>query len=172
MTYFTQESERLSFRKLTVADIPVWTTFFINNDRIKFLGIDITKAPEVLATEWIQRQLERYETQGLGHLAIIEKQTGRFIGMGGILPREIEGKQEMEIAYSLQPEFWGLGYATEIANQLRKFGFANGISNRFISIIDKENSPSLNVASKNNMNVLYETQYLGMDVFVLGCEVV
>ncbi|RTY88550.1 GNAT family N-acetyltransferase [Flavobacterium sp. GT3R68] len=171
MSYFTQESERLSFRKLTIDDIPVWTAFFINNNRIKFLGIDITKAPVVLATEWIQRQLERYETQGLGHLAVIEKQTGIFIGMGGILPREIEGKQEMEIAYSLQPEFWGKGYATEIANQLREFGFANGLSKRFISIIDKENGPSLHVASKNNMNIFYETHYLGMEVFVMGCEV-
>jgi ribosomal-protein-alanine N-acetyltransferase len=170
MKYFNLETERLSFRKLTLSDIPVWTEFFINNDTLKFLGIDITKEPKALATEWISRQLERYETQGLGHLAVIEKQTGKFIGVGGILPREVDGENEFEIAYSLNPEFWGKGYATEIATGLMKFGLENKISNRFVSIIDKENTASINVAKKNDMAVLYETHYLGMNVFVLGFE--
>ena len=107
MNYFQQETKRLHLRKLTQDDIPTWTEFFVDNDRLKFLGIDVTKDSQTLATEWIQSQLKRYENQGLGFLALIEKETNNFIGLAGILPREINETTEYEIAYSLKKEFWG-----------------------------------------------------------------
>jgi len=41
-------------------------------------------------------------------------------------------------------------------------------ADRFVSIIDKNNIDSINVAKKNGMEVLFETHYLGMDVYVYG----
>jgi ribosomal-protein-alanine N-acetyltransferase len=166
--YFNQETERVILRKLTMSDVEKWTGFFVDNQMLKFVGVDMSKSPNDLATEWISRQLERYENQGLGHLAVIEKKTGEFIGVSGIIPREVDGKNEMEISYSLKQEFWGKGFATEISTHLKKFGLENNISNHFVSIIDKENIASINVAIKNGMKILSETKYLGMDVFILG----
>lgn len=168
MKYFNQQSERLKYRKLTRDDIPVWTNFFEDNDSLKFLGIDLSKKPENLATDWIERQLDRYEKEGLGHLAVELKETHEFIGVGGIIPRELENKNEFEIAYSLLPNFWKNGYGTELAKQMKKFGFENIDSERFVSIIDKENTDSINVALKNGMKILFETLYLGMKVEVYG----
>lgn len=168
MEYFNQETERVILRKLTRSDVEKWTGFFVDNQMLKYVGIDMSKSPSTLATDWISKQLERYENQGLGHLAAIEKKSGEFIGVSGIIPREVDGKAEMEISYSLKQEFWGKGFATEISTQLKKFGLENNISNQFVSIIDKENTASINVAIKNGMKVLSETKYLGMDVFILG----
>ena len=131
----------------------------------------MSKTIHELAEGWITKQLERYEDEGLGHLAVIEKNSGEFIGMGGILPREIEGRLAFEIAYSLKPKYWKNGYGTEIAKQMRLFGFENKISNRFISIIDKDNIDSIHVAQKINMNILNETEYLGMNVYIYGTEI-
>jgi ribosomal-protein-alanine N-acetyltransferase len=167
MSYFNQETDRLYLRKLTLEDVPTWTEFFVNNDRLQYLGIDITKEHSVLATDWIENQLKRYETQGLGFLAAIEKETGNFIGLGGILPREINDGVLYEIAYSLKSNFWGKGYATEIANQMRNFGKENKIASQFVSIIHKENLDSIKVANKNEMKISYEIEdYLGMNVYV------
>ena len=168
MNYFNQESERLRYRKLTKEDIPRWTEFFYGNDRLHLLGIDVTRTPEDLASDWINMQFQRYEEQGLGHLAITEKKSGQLIGLGGILPRDLEGKAEFEIAYSLLPEFWGKGYATEHARLMKQFGIQNNIAKRFISIIHKDNHPSIKVAKKNEMSVLFETTYLDMPVYVYG----
>lgn len=168
MDYFNQESERLKFRKLNLDDINAWTSFFENNDRLTFLGIDITKDPRTLSTEWIHKQLERYKNEGLGHLAVIEKDTGNFIGMGGILPRILNEKPEYEIAYSLKPNYWGKGYGTEIAQQMRLFGTEKGIATSFISIIHKDNKASKHVATKNGMKVQYKTEFMGMKVYVYG----
>lgn len=170
MDYFNQEIKRLRFRKLTEKDIPSWIEFFIDNNRLKYLGIDLHKSKETLAEEWIKTQLNRYENQGLGHLAVEHKENGNFIGMGGILPRELNDIKEYEIAYSLKPNYWGYGYATEIARKMIEFGSENIDTNRFISIIDVDNVGSANVAKKNGMKVLFNTEYLGMDVDVFAKE--
>ena len=171
MNYFNQDSERLKFRKLTPKDIPSWIEFFVDNNRLQYLGMDLEKSKETLAKEWINAQLVRYEKQGLGHLAVELKANGQFIGMGGILPRELNGIKEYEIAYSLKPNFWGKGYATEIAKKMKRFGCEYINTNRFISIIDIGNVESANVARKNGMNVLLRTEYLGMKVDVYGVQV-
>lgn len=170
MDYFNQNSERLKYRKLTEEDISSWVEFFIDNDRLQYLGIDLQKSKEILAEEWIKAQLIRYKNQGLGHLAVELKKSGNFIGMGGILPRELNGNKEYEIAYSLKPNYWGNGYATEIAKTMREFGSKIIDTDRFISIIDVANVESANVAKKNGMTVLFNTEYLGMKVNVFGIE--
>ena len=168
MNYFLQTSDRLNFRKLTPADIPNWLAFFDNNPGIHFLGMDLTKTPLELATGWITAQFDRYENQGLGHLAIELKETGELIGMAGIIPRELNEMDYFEIAYSFKPRFWGNGYASEAAQQLKKFGRESGLSEHYISIIDLDNFPSQKVARKNNMEILFKTDYLGMEVLIFG----
>ncbi len=170
MNYFQQESQRLLFRKFTPADISDWTPFFINNDRLHFLGIDVNKTPKALATGWINKQFERYETEQLGHLAIVEKASNTFIGSGGIVPRTLDDKPVFEIAYSLLPKFWGNGFATEAAQQLKSFGFNKPIANQLVSIIHKDNLASTKVAKKNGMKPLYETIFIGMEVIIFGVD--
>ncbi|MDX1604160.1 MAG: GNAT family N-acetyltransferase [Salinimicrobium sediminis] len=170
MDYFDQQSDRLTYRKLNEKDIDSWVEFFVDNDRLAYLGLDLSKTKETLAEEWIRLQFNRYQEQGLGHLAVELKETGEFIGMGGIIPRELNGKKEYEIAYSLKPRFWGNGFATEIARTFRDHGFKNKIADRFISIIDIANHPSAHVARKNGMLVLFKTEYLGLQVNIFGVD--
>lgn len=166
--YQSLASARIHFRKLTKQDIPSWIEFFENNDRLRFLGLDESKSFETMAEEWINKQLERYEEVGFSLLAAELKDTKEFIGMAGVIPRELEGKQELEIAYSLKPKYWGKGYATEMAQTIHEFAKENIKSNRFISIIHVENEPSMNVARKNGMLPLFNSNFMGMEVLVYG----
>lgn len=168
--YFLQQTERLTLRRLTASDSNDWIDFFENNDSLNYLGLDLTLDHKALAKDWVMAQLKRYKTKGLGHLGIIEKSSDQFIGMAGIIPREVNGKWYMEIAFSLKPPFWGKGYGTEVARQLKKYGFENQLANQFISIIDKRNIRSIHVAKKNDMQILFETVYMDMNVFVFGTE--
>lgn len=166
--YFNQETERLLFRRLTETDIDSWVDFFINNDRLDYLGFDLNKDYTTLATEWIQKQLDRYENEGLGHLAVIDKQDKQFIGMAGIIPRVLNNQNYFEIAYSLKPAFWNKGYGTEMARQMRNFGTDNGISQYFISIIHVANDASKHVAEKNGMRPLFDSTFMEMPVTVFS----
>jgi ribosomal-protein-alanine N-acetyltransferase len=168
MDYFKQESERLTYRAITEKDIDTWLEFFENNDSLHFLGIDTTKDHNTIATEWILKQLERYKNDGFGHLAVIEKASGELIGMTGILKRDLDGNEVLEIAYSLKPKHWNKGYATEMARQMKQFGIQTNMAKSFVSIIHKNNAASINVAKKNDMSLRSETQFLGMEVFIYG----
>jgi ribosomal-protein-alanine N-acetyltransferase len=166
MDYFHQESERLIYRKLTYDDQKSWEEFFVNNDRIHFLGLDPTKSKEELSKETMDKQLSRYKEDGNGLLAVIEKVSGNLIGLCGILTREIKEKKEYEIGYSIKPAYWKKGYATEAAKQMKDFGLKTKLSNRFISIIHKDNEDSFAVARKNGMNPYLVTKFMNMDVVI------
>lgn len=68
---------------------------------------------------------------------------------------------ELEIGYSLLPEFWNKGFAIESASKCRDFAFGNNLSNSLISIISHTNNPSASVALKNGMRIDKETEYNG-----------
>jgi len=163
--YFEQESEHFYYRKMSMDNIATWSGFFIHNDRLRFLGIDPTgKSKNELSQVWIQKQLDRYEAFGLGHLAAFAKENNELTGVAGILPKTIEGAIMYEVAYSLLPEHWGKGYATEMAQQMKHFGFSHLKLESMISIIHIENYDSAKVAIKNGMTIWKNTTYMDMDV--------
>lgn len=170
-SYFSQKTERLILRKVNLSDVVSWTEFFKNNDRLHFLGLDESKTHIELAEGWIEKQMERYESEGLGMLGVIDRSTDELIGLSGIVPRELDGKSYHEIAYSFKPKTWGKGYATEAAIQLKTFGFDHKIANQFISIIDFENYASQKVAIKNGMSILFDTVYYDAKVHIFGTEI-
>lgn len=168
--YFNQESERLIYRKLTMDDIPSWAEFFEDNPNMAFLGSDFPEDNLIASKDWIDRQMQRYEDWGSGHLGVIEKASGELIGMCGLLSREIEGKNEYEVAYSLKPAYWRKGYGSEMAKQIKKFGKENKLAERFISMIHKDNIGSIKVAENNGMTHLFNSEYMGMPVLVYGTK--
>lgn len=169
--YFDQESKRLVYRKLTKEDVEDWKEFFVDNSMLHFVGMQNKGTIDEMASFWIEKQLKRYEVGDYGMLAVSEKSTGKIIGQVGILPRDDVSKfREYEIGYSIKPSCWGKGYGTEMAVQMKNFGFENKVSNRFISMIDKENEASIQVAKKNGMKLLFEIHYYEMDMFVYGLE--
>jgi ribosomal-protein-alanine N-acetyltransferase len=166
--YYYQESERLIFRKLELADINAWADFFVQNPMEKFVGpINLERNNIEKAAFWIERQLERYEEDNAyGQLAVIDKVSEQLVGLGGILTRIIEGENEFEITYSLKPEFWNLGYGTEIAVTFKNYAVENELAASFISIIHKDNFASQKIALKNGMRATVELEYMTMPVIV------
>jgi len=58
-------------------------------------------------------EIKHWKIYGYGvWLFYFEKE---FVGIGGIRHTKIEGKDEIEVLYSILPEYWGKGFATEIA---------------------------------------------------------
>jgi len=166
--YSTQESARLKFVPLSPEDIQLWKTFFVNNPTERFLGFEnSTKTAEEKAKFWIDRQIKRSEDKQFGQLKILHKETNKFLGIGGVIMREFNDLFEYEITYSLMPEFWGNGYATELATHFRDYMFTYAECTSVISIIHHENEASIHVAKKNKMELFSKIDdYMGMNVFI------
>ena len=169
--YYSLQSNRLTFRSFKEGDIQLWETFFENNPTLRFLGMGHLKTSnKEKATSWVGRQIEREENGAFGQLAVLEKESNRFVGVGGIIERDLDGVQEFEITYSFLPEVWGKGYATELAIFFKNYAFEHINPPSVISIIHTENKASMNVARKNGMKKSGETTFMEMPVYIFRAE--
>lgn len=165
--YYSHSSDRLEFRSFSDEDVTAFLPFFDRDDYQKYLAQDISIPAIERATEWINRQLQRQEELQFGQLAVIEKSTGKFIGVGGIIGRNnINGAEEYEITYSLIPEFWGKGYARELALHFIRFAKENLPIKSVISLIHPENNASIRVAESNGLALDGESEFMGMPVLI------
>jgi ribosomal-protein-alanine N-acetyltransferase len=87
----------------------------------------------------------------LGLWATIYKENGKFIGRCGLLPWSIDGRQEVEVAYTIARSYWGQGLATEAAEAILQYGFRQLNLSRLVSLIEPENAASQRVAEKIGM---------------------
>ncbi|MDF2932395.1 MAG: N-acetyltransferase [Chryseobacterium sp.] len=119
------ETERLILRKLEKSDAERMFLLDSNPDVMKYIGISpLLKLEE--SEKVIQMIQQQYRDNGLGRLAVIEKETGLLIGWSGLKlhTAEINGYQNFyELGYRFLPESWGKGYAFESSKASLNFGF-------------------------------------------------
>jgi ribosomal-protein-alanine N-acetyltransferase len=60
-------------------------------------------------------QAARWERDGFGWSAWLDRESGEFVGRGGIWRVELDGRDEVEVGWAVVPERWGQGLATEAA---------------------------------------------------------
>jgi len=77
----------------------------------------------VQTQEFLAQLLAHWEEHGFGLWVVREHSTWRFAGRGGLRRVAIGGADEVELAYALVPELWGLGLATEIARESVRVAF-------------------------------------------------
>ena len=87
----------------------------------------------------------------LGLWATIHKQSKQFIGRCGLLPWNIDGRFEVEVAYLLDKAYWGQGVGTEAAQGVLDYGFEHLYLARLVCLIERENLASVKVAEKIGM---------------------
>ncbi|MCB0371634.1 MAG: GNAT family N-acetyltransferase [Muricauda sp.] len=153
-----QASERLIFRKLEPSDFGYWLPFYHNPKSTQYwegLPTDPVEACQVQ----FDRIFERYDQDLGGMNALISKETGKLMGICGLLVQLVDDMEELEIGYSILPEFWLKGYAFEAAHKCKEYAFDNQFSDSLISIIHVDNVPSQKVALKNGMYLDKTTIY-------------
>ena len=148
-----QETQRLTFRLLKPEDFQSWLPLFKGDNVAKFLGLDATLTTEQLCELWFDRVFQRYEN-GLGGMnVLIHKTSNQLIGQCGLLVQRVENQERLEVGYSILPQFWNKGYATESAKKCKNYAFENNFTTSLISIVHIDNSASEKVALNNGMSL-------------------
>jgi RimJ/RimL family protein N-acetyltransferase len=84
---------------------------------------------------------------------VVEKSSGQVIGHCGLLDKEVDGRDEIELGYVFAVSAWGKGYASEAARALVDFGLGALGLTRLISLIEPENTASVHVAEKAGLHL-------------------
>lgn len=147
--YYALETERLKCRKISPEDAEVWQDLFTPDFNRNFVGLQDKEGTKLeLAAYWLSFQTKREENGEYGQLAILEKETNKFVGVAGIIERNMDELDLFEVTYSLLPNFRGMGYASEITREFLSFANQEFIGKNIGSIIHLGNDPSITVAEK------------------------
>lgn len=154
------ETPRLILRHLVMDDLDELFRLYRDPEIRRYFPEGVQTREETREElEWHMHGHPTHPEMGLW--ATIHKQTGSFIGRCGLLPWEIDGNPEIEIAYLLDKSFWGQGLATEAADHVMRYGFERLGFARLICLIDPENYASQRVAERIGMT--FERRVDGID---------
>ena len=160
-----RETPRLILRPFGGEDLDLLAELMANRDFMRF-SLGVFSREQTAA--FLKKTLG-WNSAGLPSLfAVIVRENSKLIGYCGFFHQEIDGTNEIEIAYRFHPDYWARGLATEAAQAVRDHAFRDLKLPRVISLIHPDNLPSRRVAEKNGMKIEKETVFRGFPTFVFA----
>lgn len=138
--------------------------------------VEILSDPEVMefstngpCTEYDTRKfvdwcLDSYQEHGFGQWAIVDSSSEAIIGFCGLSQVDLNGVQEVEIAYRLARTAWSKGLASEAAAAALVYGFTECHIDSVIAIVADRHMVSARVAEKVGLKIDTFTKYRDWDV--------
>lgn len=143
----TLETPRLLLRPLAPEDFESFAATMASPDVARFLTLDGLPLSRMNAWRSFAGIIGHWTIRGYGFFSVREKTTGRWVGRVG--PWNPEGWPQIECGWSIDPAFWGKGYAPEAATAAIDWIFAERPAlDRIISLIAPANANSQAVARK------------------------
>ncbi len=94
-----------------------------------------------------------YGEHDCGPLAVVERAGGSIVGDSGVFVNR-EGSGELELAYRIKKDRWGLGYATEAALACVGYGLKDLGASRIVADVDPGNDASRRVLVKCGLKLV------------------
>jgi RimJ/RimL family protein N-acetyltransferase len=146
----TLHTERLVLRELRLEDARAVATRAGDRRVARYLIAVPSPYPITLATRWITGRIAWW-LQGRGVTLAIARRAAPDDLLGSVSLRRFTRDRRAELGYWLGADAWGYGFATEAANALLDFGFAElGLSRIYAHVLEG-NAASCRVLDKLGM---------------------
>lgn len=122
-TIETFQTERLTAECLQGVHIIEYRRLFQNPLVMATLSADGRPLSDNETARWAFLIRKQWTEHGYGFWIFRTKNDGEFVGRAGLKDVQIEGQDEIELAYALLPYYWGQGFATEIARSIVELAF-------------------------------------------------
>lgn len=148
-------TDRLCLRRIQASDISTLIDLWCDPDVTKHLGgpRDREKIKPLFEEDIENPFAHEYDLWPVEELA-----TNEVVGYCGLLEKEVDGKDEIEINYIFKESAWGKGFAKEIGKGIIEYAFNVKKLDRLIALIKPENKASEFVAKKIGMK--YEKEVI------------
>ncbi len=147
------ETKRLYLRELVSEDFSALYDVLSDSDIMQHYPYTFD---EKRVSNWIAKNIERYQIFGFGLWAVVLKETNEMIGDCGITMQNINGSIKPEIGYHINRNFQRKGYAKEVAQKCRDWAFENTTFNVLYSYMKEKNIASCATAISNKMRKVDE----------------
>jgi len=148
MSLLRIETRRLQIRPFIPDDVAALHRHWTHPEVRKYLWDDIIISREQVV-EVVESSINSFAMKGFGLWAVFPKEKTDLIGFCGF--RFFGEPPEIEILYSIAPEYWGQGLATEAAQAMLRCGFEEHGFERIYAGADPPNAASFRVMEKCGM---------------------
>ena len=139
----TLETERLLLRPPQRGDFERYAELLDDESAARYIGGRLSRAA---AWRRFLQMPGAWSVQGFGMFSLIEKASGRWLGQLG--PWKPEGWPGNEVGWSLHPDAWGKGYATEAGIAAIDWAFDQLGWDDIIHCIHPDNAASQKLAAR------------------------
>lgn len=148
------QTPRLLLATWYSSDIDVFRPIATDPEVMRYIGIGEPWEDERIA-RFITRQIDNYNRFGYCMWKLMDRQSGKLVGLCGLEPLAETGM--VEIGWWLATDCWGKGLATEAAQAVLAFGFHRKRLPEIVAIAHPKNSASLNVMENIGLTFSHET---------------
>jgi RimJ/RimL family protein N-acetyltransferase len=152
----TLETERLSIRRYTLADVPAAHAVLDSDPDVwrfdpgRALRLDERE-------EAVRKRILAYGGPVFGSLAVTLRDSGQFMGYCGLqlylCDRLPMSTPEVELFYKLGRDFWGRGFATEACEAMIRYAFEDLRLARIVTCTHRENARSIALLRRLGMDI-------------------
>ena len=143
------ETERLRLREFTLGDTSFILELVNSPGWLQFIGDRNIRTAERAETYLQNGPISSYKVHGFGLSLVEEKESGKPVGMCGMIRRA--DLTEPDIGFAFLPAFTGLGYAFEMADATMRYAKEQLGLSEVVAITVPENERSIKLLEKLGM---------------------
>ncbi len=152
------ETDRLSGRPVTFDDAPRIQALHHDPRVAEHIGGDWT---DDRTRQFVKGAVEHWDRYGYGQWVLTLKEGGAFAGRSGLRHYYMDGQDEIELLYAIDPALWGQGYGTEAARAIVDWGFTRHGFASIVSFTLPDNPGSRRVMEKAGLT--FEKEMLRLE---------
>jgi RimJ/RimL family protein N-acetyltransferase len=154
------KTERLLVRRWRDGDAEIVAPMYADPEVMRYIpgGVwSLERTQQIIA-----RMSELEREAGFGFYPVVRAEDEIILGHCGL--GRLENGNEIEVAYILNKEFWGHGYAREATAATLEHAFRTGVAHRIVAVALPQNIRSITVMRRCGMQRVGRAQHFGADV--------
>jgi [ribosomal protein S5]-alanine N-acetyltransferase len=110
----------------------------------------------------LARHVAHWDREGFGYWLFRDRRTGEVAGRGGLERKPVAGREEVEVGWTVAPERWGQGLATEMGHLAVHVAFDHLGLEEVVAYTLKVNAASERVMHKLGFRYERDIEYAGL----------
>ncbi len=159
--FVSTTTERLLLRRIRESDLEALFALHSDPETNRYSPSPMRTLDD--ARERLALWLADWANHGVGYWLVERLDApGVVVGLGGVRPKDFEGRKVLNLAYRFSPQTWGSGYATEVSRVALAMARKHLPDIPVVAIISQKNTPSLRVAERLGMRLERVIDYEGI----------